>query len=84
MQWDRTVSTIYFDGQFWVALVEHHRGTESVAARHVFGPEPNNAELLQWAGQSWRRLHFAGDTANLVPHDSRRRREDRQMGKVKG
>jgi len=81
MQWDRTVTTIYFDGQFWVAVIEHHRGAESVAARHVFGPEPNNAELLAWAGERWQRLHFDGETA-LAPHDPRRRREDRRTGKV--
>ena len=81
MQWDRTVSTICFDGQFWVALVEHHRGADRVVARHVFGPEPSNAELLAWAGESSGRLHFAGDT-HAAPYDARRRREDRRMGKV--
>jgi hypothetical protein len=44
--------------QFWVALIERYRGAERVVARHVFGPEPNNAELLAWASVSLRDLHF--------------------------
>jgi len=81
MQWDRTVATIYFDGQFWVALIERHGGGTRLAARHVFGPEPNNAELLEWAAGPWRGLRFVAIPI-APPHDPRRRREDRRLGPV--
>ena len=63
----RTVTTIHFDGQFWVALVERHGDDGSYAcARHVFGPEPNNAEVLDWAGRGFSALPFspAGEFAS--------------------
>ncbi|WP_243726721.1 YjdF family protein [Actinocrispum wychmicini] len=41
--------TVYFDGQFWVGVLEVHDEDGVRAARHVFGPEPTNAELLQFA-----------------------------------
>ena len=56
----RTVTTIYHDGQFWVALVERFGvGGNYSCARHVFGPEPNNAELLIWASSGFSDLVFA-------------------------
>jgi hypothetical protein len=39
--------TVYFDGQFWVALVERIRSDGTcLVGRHVFGPEPSNPELI--------------------------------------
>ena len=50
--------TIFFDGQFWVGVLEHHerhRGGDVVgqvitvrAARHVFGGEPSDVELYDF------------------------------------
>ena len=54
----QTVTTIYFDGQFWVALVERIDGDAVEMARHVFGPEPGNAELLEWAEKGFAGLSF--------------------------
>ena len=41
--------TVFFDGRFWIALAERsdQAGAASVA-RHVFGPEPSNPELLRF------------------------------------
>lgn len=74
--------TVYFDGQFWVALVE--RGNEGVLelARHVFGPEPSLPEIEALVnGPGWSHLQFmpAGsldtrDTA-LPTNPKRRQRE---------
>lgn len=83
MHWDRTVTTIYLDGQFWVALIERCTASGQVAARHVFGPEPNNAELLDWPGGSWRRLRFVSGL-EPPPYDGRRRREAGRTGKLPG
>ena len=43
-----TVTTIYFDGQFWCALIEQCRNGKNFAGRFVFGAEPSNPEILNW------------------------------------
>ena len=50
--------TLYFDGRFWVGVLEHHElrhGGDAIsraitvrAARHVFGAEPSDAELYDF------------------------------------
>lgn len=45
---DFTVTTIYFDGQFWCALIERHLQDKCFVGRHVFGAEPSNPKLLEW------------------------------------
>ena len=68
----RTVTTIYHDGQFWVGLVERFDvGGNYTCARHVFGPEPNNAELLNWAGSGFSELVFAAGSTLVAPTDAR-------------
>jgi hypothetical protein len=40
--------TVFFEDPFWVGILEsEHEGT-LVVARHVFGSEPSNAELLDF------------------------------------
>ena len=43
-----TITTIYFDGQFWCALIEQCRKGKNFAGRYVFGAEPTNPQLLDW------------------------------------
>ena len=43
-----TVTTIYFDGQFWSALIEQCRDGKNYAGRFVFGAEPSNPQILNW------------------------------------
>lgn len=43
-----TVTTIYFDGQFWCALIEQCRDGKNYAGRYVFGAEPSNPQVLNW------------------------------------
>lgn len=43
-----TITTIYFDGQFWCALIEQNRDGQNYAGRYVFGAEPSNPRLLHW------------------------------------
>lgn len=43
-----TITTIYFDGQFWCALIERCEDGKTYAGRHVFGAEPSNPEILNW------------------------------------
>jgi len=41
--------TVFFDGRFWIALAERQdQSGAASAARHVFGPEPSNPELLHF------------------------------------
>jgi hypothetical protein len=40
--------TVYFEGPFWVGVLEAEDEGVLVVARHVFGPEPSNAELLRF------------------------------------
>lgn len=40
------VFTVYFEGPFWVGVLERDDGGCLLVARHVFGSEPTNAELL--------------------------------------
>jgi hypothetical protein len=46
---DQVVTTLCFDGQFWVAFIEktHEDGTISVG-RHTFGAEPSNPEVVEF------------------------------------
>lgn len=77
MPHQQTVTTIYCDGQFWVALIERLDGETVVAARHVFGPEPSNAELLDWAGQGFSGLRFVPAPARVLtepPSNPKRRK----------
>lgn len=55
---DRTITSIFFDGQFWVAEIERHVSDRVETARYCFGPEPSNGELLDWVGHAFSRLVF--------------------------
>lgn len=60
--------TVFFDGQFWVGLAVRQRGCEigvPEVARVVFGPEPSDAELLQWSHEHFRRLEYRAVDASL-------------------
>lgn len=40
--------TIYYDGQFWIGVVEFHENERLKAYRYVFGTEPNDSEVLEF------------------------------------
>ena len=40
--------TVYFDGQFWIGLVQQQDEGRLRVTRHVFGAEPSNIEVLQF------------------------------------
>jgi hypothetical protein len=42
------VFTVFFEGPFWVGVLESEDEGGLVVARHVFGAEPSNAELLHF------------------------------------
>jgi hypothetical protein len=40
--------TVYFDGQFWVGVVEHVENARLTACRFLFGSEPKDGEVLDF------------------------------------
>lgn len=48
--------TIYFDGSFWCGLVEVEYDGHYQASRHVFGPEPKDADVWEFVTNHLPRL----------------------------
>jgi len=48
--------TIYYDGQFWVGLVQRQTEQGLFATRHVFGPEPSDGEVFEFVNRDMDRL----------------------------
>ena len=48
--------TIYFEDPFWVGLLESEDEGTLVVARHVFGAEPSNAQLLHFMLYEFHRM----------------------------
>lgn len=75
--------TIFFDGQFWVGVALRESASGSEVARVIFGPEPSDAELVQWVHDEYRKLAFvpayAGCIANVTGNPKRRQREARRL-----
>jgi len=42
------VFTVFFEGPFWVGVLESYEDGVLTVARHVFGPEPSNPELVEF------------------------------------
>lgn len=53
--------TLYYDGQFWVGIVEHSEDGMFGVARIVFGAEPSDEEILRFVVDRWEKLDFFGD-----------------------
>ena len=51
--------TIFFDGTFFAALAERRNGDALTAVKHVFGPEPSDAEVLEWVLTQFAKLEFS-------------------------
>ena len=69
----KTESTLYFDGRFWVVVIERHEAGHVRAIRIMFGAQPSDAELYEFflahASALTRRL----DEAAVVSADAGRR-----------
>lgn len=63
--------SVYYDGQFWVGVLEITDDSGVRAARHVFGGEPSNAELEQFARHEYGGLLDRALAAPPVPAASR-------------
>lgn len=43
-----TITTIYFDGQFWCALIEKCIDGDMYIGRYIFGEEPSNPRIIDF------------------------------------
>lgn len=43
--------TIYYDGQFYVGIIEVTSGNTLKAYRHIFGSEPKDQEVLEFVNR---------------------------------
>ena len=76
--------TVFFDGTFFAALVERREGTQLRAAKHVFGPEPSDPEVLNWVLQDFAKLKLSPgvEAPRAVRATSNPKRRQRQAAKV--
>ncbi|WP_370944454.1 YjdF family protein [Amycolatopsis sp. cg5] len=66
--------TVFHDGRFWIGVYEFREDGHVRAARHIFGAEPTNAELLQFAaGPGFTALSREAERAPAVPMEIRAR-----------
>ena len=70
-----TITTIYFDGQFWCALIEQCRKGKNFAGRYVFGAEPTNPQLLDWMISGF-------DKVSLLPVEGRTKIRFKKLAKA--
>ncbi|MFJ3792373.1 YjdF family protein [Kitasatospora sp. NPDC090091] len=66
--------SVFFDDPFWVGVLEVSAPGGVRAARHVFGAEPGNAELLEFVRRDFGRLLDAALAAPEVAVERRTRR----------
>ena len=71
----KTESTLYFDGQFWVGVIERHEADRVRAVRVMFGAQPSDAEfyefLLAHANALLCRLDEAAWASNMAQRQAR-------------
>ncbi|MGW6377930.1 YjdF family protein [Rhodococcus sp. NPDC055112] len=67
-----TTFTVFYDGQFWVGLLEVIDNGELRVARHVFGSEPSGPELYEFALRDYGALSALAHRSPTVPVDQRR------------
>lgn len=73
--------TVFFDGQFWVGVLEV-AGPDGVrAARHVFGGEPTGPELLRFVRRDFLPLLERALTAPPVPDQQRRAANPKRLAR---
>ncbi len=81
--------TVYFEDPFWVAVFERLDGCGYSVARFVFGSEPSETELHEFALKHFQTLSFSlpGPRSKLTSHEvrfKRRQREARQQTQQAG
>lgn len=78
-----TTFTVYFDGQFWVGIVERIEEGGFSAARVVFGAEPSDEEIFRFVLEKWDTLKFSPEIEAARGKESRNpKRRQREAAKA--
>ena len=64
-----TQFTVFFDGQYWVGVLEIVEDQQLRAASHVFGAEPTGPELYEFALHGFAALAARARASSAVPVD---------------
>lgn len=56
-----SILTVYHDDQFWTGIVEYVEDGKFSIVRIVFGAEPSDEKILQFAVNKWEKLIFFDD-----------------------
>lgn len=75
----RTVFTVYFEGPFWVGILESEDEGILVVARHVFGAEPGNAELLDFMLDGFHMMRRQGSLSPRQEREENRPRNPKRL-----
>ena len=67
-----TTLTVYYDGQFWVGVVERSGGNSYSVAKTVFGAEPSDAEIFDFTLHRWHTLSFSEPSEDIEKEKPKR------------
>lgn len=75
--------TILFEDPFWVGIAERQDDAGYSAGRYVFGKEPSEAELIEFALKQWKEILYSRPVAETPTEEKqanfkRRQREARR------
>jgi hypothetical protein len=73
--------TVYHDGQYWVGVVEEIEVGKLKAARHIFGSEPKDAEVLDFVKRNLLTLTSNLSQAVNVKDPSERRLNPKRLAR---
>lgn len=51
--------TVFFDGIFWVGVLERQVDNKLAVVKHIFGAEPKDIEIYQWILHHYHQLIFS-------------------------
>ncbi|MGR6117094.1 YjdF family protein [Aeribacillus composti] len=71
--------TFFYDGQFWIGVVEQKEGEALKAVRYVFRPEPKDDEVLAFANGPMLSLLNKCRTTTAVPLEMKKRKNPKRL-----
>ncbi|GCF94909.1 hypothetical protein NRIC_28000 [Enterococcus florum] len=74
--------TIYFDGSFWCGLIEFSTAESYQAIRHVFGPEPKDADVFAFVYHVLPQLLAAATTCQPAEEQPQKRINPKRMQRM--
>jgi hypothetical protein len=77
-----TTFTVFFDGQFWVGVLEIHDAGKVQAARHVFGTEPTGPQLYEFGLHEFGDLLTAAESCEPAPASGRPRVNPKRIARL--